>query len=322
MIEVSAVLKSLVAGAEMVRSLSGGVAAARQRSREVAEAKQLLGLKDPVGEAYRSDSVHPLYSPGEIHPDNRAALSVAGSDALARQPVVRDGLRVDPTDHSLLLFGSPTSEGLSRIVFGYEEIAGVEGLDLRDPPLDLRYAWELNPESVGEGKVGRYVPGKGLVERPLWQIKDLQRPAAGRLIPESNNGLLSEDYLLVTRMRNFLSAEALDSGKFVVSFGGAHGTGTRAVELLIRDKRLMTTVLEELKSKQARTTGRVGGVPKAYQLLFRIPLIRHRARGSIPGALELVDAVVLPDAEATWDHARRRAAPRLKRDVEQDNDKR
>jgi hypothetical protein len=119
MLEVAVVLKVAKEGVESLRALGRASSRHRQRTADVREAKQLLGLVDPAGEAYRSDAVHPLYTPGQIHPDNRAALRYAGRDALALGTTARDDLHVQATDSSLLLFGSPTSEGLSRVMFGY-----------------------------------------------------------------------------------------------------------------------------------------------------------------------------------------------------------
>src|SRR3954470_6429914 len=54
----------------------------RQQDR-VREAKRLLGLRPLAQSAagYRSDSVHPLYRHGSVHPDNGDALvAVARSD--------------------------------------------------------------------------------------------------------------------------------------------------------------------------------------------------------------------------------------------------
>ena len=314
MIEVTVAMRAVREAVEALRALGKTGAAARQRALDVKEAKRLLGLVDPAGEAYRSDAVHPLFTPGEIHPDNKAALLAAGTDLLAGDLARRDKLPVDATDNSLLLFGSPTSEGLSRVVFGYSELGDREGLIQDDLHIDLAYAWELDPERLGGGEVARFVPDRGLVTRPPWQIKDLRGGRWNRFTPRADqDGMICEDYLLVTRLPNFLSSEAESRGQFLVNFGGAHGTGTRAVKLLFKDRRLMATVMEQLKAQYVGATGRIGGVPNAYQLLFRVIDIKHRpGSGSVPGKLELVDAIVLPDTDGAWDLARRRATPHLR----------
>jgi hypothetical protein len=305
--EVTVALRAAREVVEALMFVGRGAGAVRQRNADVREAKRALGLADPRGEAYRCDAVHPLFTPGELHPDNRAALLAAGSDLLGPDLIRRDELAIDATDSSLLLFGSPTSEGLSRAVFGYSEIADREGLSLESPQFDLAYAWELDPEQLGDGRVGRFVPGKGLVERPPWRINNLRGGDVRQFTPQADSeGLICNDYLLITRIPNFLSADAESRGQFIVSFGGAHGTGTRAVDLLFQDRNLMSRVIEELKRRYAAENGLVGGIPSAYQLLFGVSGIKHGRAGSIPKALELIDVVILPDHAETWASARRR----------------
>lgn len=312
MLDVTVALRAIRELTEVVRDLGSFVATTRREAGEVREAKQLLGLSEPAGEAYRSDAVHPLYTPGKLHPDNEAALLAASTDLGLNRAVQRDEIQVDVADNSLLLFGSPTSEGLSRVVFDYSELPDRDGLASLDRPLDFAYAWNLDPESVGDGQVGRFVPGKGVVRRPPWQISSFRSKGPSRFVPETDSeGMITEDYLLITRMRNFLSPAAQAQGKFLVSFGGAHGTGTRAVACLFRDKRLLRQVLEALKMKHREASDQLAGVPKAYQLLFRVSGIKHTEMGSIPSNLELVDAVILGDDDSGWDLARRRVAPRL-----------
>jgi hypothetical protein len=319
LLDVTVALRAIKDLTETVRSLGSWVKTHRQNTVEVREAKHLLGLSEPAGEAYRSDAVHPLYTPGKIHPDNEAALLAASSDLGLNRRVQRDVIQVDATDNSLLLFGSPTSEGLSRIVFDYAELPDRDGLACVDQPLDFAYAWNLDPESVGNGEVGRFVPGKGVVKRPPWQISSFRSKGPSQYIPETDSeGMITEDYLLITRMRNFLSPSAQAQGRFLVSFGGAHGTGTRAVACLFQDRRLLIQILETLRAKHREVSGQVAGIPKAYQLLLRVSGIKHNHMGSIPSHLELADAVVLGDNESSWDYARRRVAPRLeKRDSDE-----
>ena len=196
-------------------------------------------------------------------------------------------------------FRQPNLGRSSRAVFGYSELGDREGLIQDDLHIDLAYAWELDPERLGGGEVGRFVPDRGWVTRPPWQIKDLRGGRWNRFTPRADqDGMICEDYLLIARLPDFLSSEAESRGQFLVNFGGARGAGTRAVELLFKDERLIAAVIEQLKAQYVGATGRIGGVPNAYQLLFRVIDIKHRPRsGSVPGKLELVDAIVLPDTD-------------------------
>lgn len=304
--EVNVIIDALRDAVSVARSIGSFAGITRAYSEDVRAAKQLLGLKDPVGEAYRSDAVHPLYTGGVVHPDNQAALTATGADVLQTTDGRDDLVSVDPATRSLLLFGSPTSEGLSRIIFGYEAMAEAEGLIYTDTPFDLAYRWELSPDRADSGvELGRFVRDRGLVKRPPWGIKGL-RTNTPDFVPTGQDNMLMDDYLLITRIPNFLSVEAALTNQFIVSFGGAHGTGTKAVGLLLKDRPLLARIAQELRSKQTRESGR-SEMPKAFQILLKVTRIDHkpRAQDSRPKRLSFVDATPLSSRE-DWDEVRRR----------------
>jgi hypothetical protein len=156
-------------------------------------------------------------------------------------------------------------------------------------PLDLPYRWILSKNEVDDTAVARrFVAGRGMVERPNWRISGPGRIYVPRV---DEDGVLMDDYLLVTRVRNYLSRNAIDEGHSITSFGGTHGTGTRALELLFRDKDILSRIAGQLRSR-----------PGAFQMLFRVSDIDHnRTMGSHARKIELVDDVVmLPDTDSVW----------------------
>jgi hypothetical protein len=295
-----------VGAIEISRSAFKWLSARAQQRKESEEARKLLGMRLGDLVAYRHDSVHALYADNtELHPDNLSALTtLAGNDFMRAQDlrqitqydVVRTSLK-----NNLVLIGSPTAEGLSRPVFGYEPDVDLDSLARNSPAIDLPFNWVLSKKEVDEhANIKRYVPGKGIVERPNWRIEGNKK----LYIPSVDmSGLLSEDYLLVTRVRNYLSAEALDAGKYIISFGGAHGTATRAVELLLRDKASLMKVAETL-----------GNFPAAFQMLFRVGGMKHDGRrGTRATRIELIEGpVVLPDNYDAWHRACRTASANLR----------
>jgi hypothetical protein len=77
-----------------------------------------------------------------------------------------------------------------------------------------------------------------MVERPNWRIEGLET-----FVPLlDSERYLVDDYLLITKLRNLSSADALDSGRFIVSMARTHGTATRGVELLLKDRRLLAEI--------------------------------------------------------------------------------
>lgn len=268
-------------------------------------AKEVLGLRQGRMVAYRHDSRHVLYNETEtLHPDNLHGLVAAsGNDYVRAQQAgrlrIEDEIRAHVT-HDLVLIGSPTAEGLSRVLFGYVPDGESDSLTLGDTPVDLPYRWVLSKNEVAEGAVARrFVAGRGIVERPNWRIAGLERSYIPRV---DEDGILMEDYLLVTKLRNYLSPVALDDGRAVISFGGTHGTGTRALGLIFKDKDVLRELVDQLRSR-----------PAAFQMLFRVGDIAHDQKaGSHARTIELVEnAIVLPDNDQVW----RTAAQTLERNL-------
>jgi len=274
---------------------------------DVDEAKELLGIRRGWGVAYRHDSVHALYSGGiELHPDNLAALTTAAGSEFARARdlrLVRHTSNIKTTlNTNLVLIGSPTAEGLSRPLFGYEPDVDPDSLALIQAPVDLPIRWVLSKSQIDEhARAKRFVAGRGLVSRPNWRID-----AGDRLyVPEVDVfGFISMDYLVVTRLRNYLSTQALDQGKYIISFGGAHGTATRAIEILLRDHETLRKISERLSDR-----------PAAYQMLLRVGAMQHdRLLGTRATQVELVgEPIILPDNQQTWSYAANIAKNNLER---------
>lgn len=263
-------------------------------NQDIETAKDMLGLTHEADVAYRHDSVHALFSEStELHPDNLAGLTAAAGNDFARAKDlrrIRKSLDIRAAlSTNLVLIGSPTAEGLSRPAFGYEPDVDEDSLTLNQPPIDLPFKWVISKTLIDERAIARrYVAGKGLVARPNWRIETNKQI----YMPEvDSSGYLSIDYLLVTRLRNYLSNEALDEGRYIVSFGGAHGTATRAIEILLRDRETLRRIGERIK-----------GRPAAYQLLLRVGKMKHdMMTGTRATRIELVgDPIVLPDTRQIW----------------------
>ena len=249
----------------------------------------LLGLHRGNPVIYRHRSAHALYSGSEsLHPDNLHGLIAASGQE--QHPAVdpAEGL-ADYTSRDLALVGSPTAEGLSRRLFGYRPDGAPDSLEIDALPVDLPYRWVISRCRIDERAiVRRFVAGRGVVERPNWRIEGPHR----MYVPRADaDGFMVDDYLLVTKLRNYSSRSAVDTGHFILSFGGTHGTGTRAIGLLLRHQDLLGRIARQLSSQ-----------PAAFQLLFHVSDIVHSPTlGSYARRIDLVeDAVILPDTESVW----------------------
>jgi hypothetical protein len=285
-------------------------------------ARELLGLNPApsLSTGYRSESVHPLYPErGTIHPDNEDSLVYVARPPLQRAHDLRqltseENVRVE-LESDMLLFGSPASEGLSRVIFGYSLAFRDDRLPSEQQPFEMRYRWKLDGDLLRGQPVRRYVRGRSDVsERPPWVIERLDgkgkvpfyKPAPYRDGPLA--GFLEDDYLLVTKVPNFLT-DAYTDGSCIISFGGAHGTATRAVRLLLNDRPALQDIARRLPPSEGR-------LPSSYQILLRVHGIDHDPhKGSRPRRIDCLDAVELTPKEhyRTWDDAQRSVAPRLTR---------
>jgi hypothetical protein len=229
-----------------------------------------------------------------LHPDNLHGLAAASGNDYKKAEAAGLLAEADSVsaelEHNLVLIGSPTAEGLSRIIFGYRQDGeDTDSLAAENSPIDLPYRWVISKARVDERAVARrFVAGRGLVKRPNWRITGPDRIYVPRV---DDNGMLEEDYLLVTKVRNYLSTGAVDAGHYIISFGGAHGTGTRALELLYRNKLILRNVAQQLRTK-----------PAAFQILLRVGNIAHDpVNGSRARDVELVgNAMILPDTDPVW----------------------
>lgn len=264
-----------------------------------------LGPSSP--RTFRLSSDHPTHPRLQAPSADLAALGVLIDPflpmILAQDAFEHESVTLD-LDSNIVLIGSPESEPMTRLVFGYES-AGASGYAYANGTIRLPYRWNEHISGASHALCLQRRPGGGIAIRPNWPlVASLTGGCERSTWPYISNGFLSEDYLLITRVPNFLSERALTSGKTILSVAGLHGVGTRAVELLFRDARLVGETLDRIDAMQLR------GRP--LQALFSINSIDHDSpSGSVATSLRLVDvaAVAFSDDELT--EARRTVASRV-----------
>jgi hypothetical protein len=108
---------------------------------------------------------------------------------------------------------------------------------------------------------------------------------------------LASDYLIVTRLPNFLSPDfdeaKPDEWSYLLVIGGGHGFGTRAIELLLRpdNMSILEALAEQLRNEQV------------FQILFEAGDVQVDSRAvHVAHAIQLLDVVPLrhePERYAT-----------------------
>jgi hypothetical protein len=299
LVEVEAAVVTTVAGAATAtRWASSQFKSWRNDRRDLAASRSLLLADSGVGDAaYRSENAHDLWLKAGPSAENAIALTtVAGSryDIAKRNGLlyVQDGRSV-LTDmcRDVVLLGSPASEAISQAIFGYKRDDG-GSLVLHGGPLDLPYYWALDGDSSVPGVV-RYIDGN-LVYRPNWYLRGSRNNAKQLFIPaaEADTRLLRTDYLVVTRLRNFI--DDYRAGYYIVSIGGTHGIGTRAIHLALRS----TSVARKMFD-------RLGEGCTTFQLIFEVEVRHdHASAKSWPANISLVYASAIRDDDAVWSTAR------------------
>ncbi len=294
--ELGAAVKVSKGGAEAANWLVRGLLQRRALGQSAQKARELLGIGNS-DLTYRIGALHPDLIHGTVHPDDEAALiSVAGPAVEAARRAgtfkVVASIALSLND-SLLLIGSPESEAITRLMLGYSSRSDGAGMSRwTQPPVDVPYSF-LEDSTVVTATSSRFAPGRGLQTRPNWPIVANLNRSEQLLFPTVDKlGLMSSDYLLITRMRNFLTTNAYQSGRTLTSIAGSHGIGTRAIQLLMRDKKSLALI------------HRLIGRSDAFQILVYVGDIHHDSSyGSRGRSIEVSDVQTLSLTHTQWEAA-------------------
>jgi hypothetical protein len=146
---------------------------------------------------------------------------------------------------NLIATGSPINDLVARRALEYVGSARYElkrslSSELR---LSIEYVNDSQSLPIGAPAARRYVGGQ-VREMPNWTVRlDGELLAPPRL---DANGWLTSDYLLVSRVPNVLTRDALLAGREVLVVGGSHGPGTEGVGLLLQDAAMLELVASKL----------------------------------------------------------------------------
>lgn len=283
--DVPAAAKAVGTSAKVMGGLLSRLREHRAIREKAASFRATLGLDNQRGMSFRVACQHPLLQSGVPHPDDFEAFAhIIGSD-LPRwdevTPVDDDTTIATDFGDNFVLIGSPEAESFTRLVFGYERRTG--GAEYAGGCLPLPFRWEEDPRLI-RVKYKRFVGETGQsVQRPNWPIVD-QRDGRNRsLFPRLNaDNFISDDLLLISKIPNFTSIEAVQRSRFIVSVAGAHGTATRSIGLVLKDRKL----LAELHDAVAMSP--------YFQILVKAGSITHDPSiGSVASEVSVVDIASL-----------------------------
>ena len=207
---------------------------------------------------------HPKYQ--GFHPDDEYVADIFDDlvkDAVENR-VVYDTERIPQNLRgTALVSGSPVSNALSRYVLQFDYIDTTdrnEGLlRAEDPVFETEYEFILAKNALNEMGISEPIGKSGTTGN--WSI--VNRRTGDLYAAESRGGRLLSDFLLVTCLPNIFDRESYENGEGVFLLAGAHGVGTKAVDLLLRDSSLLFKLRETV------------GKSMYWQALFQVDGVDH-----------------------------------------------
>lgn len=290
-----------------IRILGKFWAALTKKRQELAHAsvfREALGIGLAEAYSYRVGMNHPLYNVGTPHPDDfEAFVSVLGTDTRAWSQAITWVAEEDCIGHladGFVLIGSPEAEAITRLTFGYHKAGRSRGMKHIGIGVKLPFRWEEDGDII-RATHRKYVPGLGLVQRPNWPILDQRGTAVKSMFPRvGRDGMLLSDLLLITKVPNYLTLESYQSGRAIVSVAGTHGTGTRAIGLLLRNRKQMAEIGAEIEKNY-----------QSFQVLLEVTDICHDPeRGSQARRVAVHEIAHLDYPDRVWAAARRAVVKR------------
>jgi hypothetical protein len=259
-----------------------------------------IELIDRLFKNYRTNAkfipgtAHRIHT-GKIHPDDLVAvksLEKIGISGIDKLELVNDFIRPPRIDGNLLVLGSPSTNALTTLTFQYNPNPAGQSFGFcrqEDPQFELPFDFFMDGQYlVEQGAVYKRKVIGTFKEGPNWGIRNNSN--GDIILPNvDSDGLITNDYLLVTVLPNIYDV-AGNTDSRLVFFGGAHGTGTKAIDLLFQNKKL----LESLVTKTEKTP--------YWQALIEVKQIFHDPNTLISSPFELdmnpiINPIKLPLSE-------------------------
>jgi hypothetical protein len=172
----------------------------------------------------------------------------------------------------MVLIGGPTTEVVSRAVYGYAADYRTRSIHYLGGVVNLPFVWRTDANHV-HCVVRSSSDMPEHQQSPAWHLIDQSTRPATVWYPEvTTGGILEQDFLLITSTPAYYSRTAVERGKRLISIAGCHGAGTRAAVRLLSRPDLRGGLLEAARESHA------------FQALYRCHL-RPTSGGPLPLAV-------------------------------------
>ena len=213
----------------------------------------------------------------KLHPDNENLTREILNLIEKREVEIKDtifnlDLNSVEVKHNILSIGSAKSTLTTRLLEGY---TGDAKYLTRNRLPHLRWELLVNERKLFS-KSKRYLEGKEwirdnhiLIDNEKKNNHNMEEPTL------ESDGWLKRDFLLISKLPNIISSRASHNGSYGIVVEGSHGTGTRALTLLINNEEM----LSDLKNKVNDN--------RHWQALYRVEVTHdHHKKTSYPSGIK------------------------------------
>lgn len=232
------------------------------------------------------------YAPGfahhrfinQIHPDDASAVDAfwkLGTSMTENLVLVNDYLEIDNLSGNFVCLGSPMSNAISRKILQYNYVSNSheDGIqrEKNNQLFDLRYEYLMDANLLLREGIKRSKRFIGSKEHrvPNWSIIDKKRDEL--IIPDVKDEDLRSDYLLISVLPNLFNENSYEKNQQIIIFGGTHGVGTNAIDILLRNKKILSKI-----------TSKVMKLPY-WQALLKIDETNYDAKRTAPFSISELD---------------------------------
>ncbi|MGC2224689.1 MAG: hypothetical protein WA624_21195 [Methylocella sp.] len=154
-------------------------------------------------------------------------------------------LKADKLIGSFIFFGGPVANAYSRHILGLGGPSPLLSMIHSDERAVLPMHFDL-PASINSGATVDYTTADYSTDvrrRPAWELVVEGRRGHVTI----SNGRQEDDFLVLTSIPNVYSPSAFHKHRITI-VSGAHGPGTRAIDLVLADPAILDKILTQVKS--------------------------------------------------------------------------
>lgn len=174
-------------------------------------------------------------------PSYRAAEAVMRVMGISRRDALSDAYCIEQEMHhgNLILVGGPIIHRTIRDIIGLQGLSKLYTSRRETYQVKYPLAFDID-HSVADEAVIRFSDVQPNTRLPVWGV----RIDGTYCTPKLKRGELTEDYMLIASVPNYLNEDALRCGMRISLIMGAHEYGGLAIDALVSDRALLLSLVQ------------------------------------------------------------------------------